>query len=163
MAAPRSKKSFVVSDAILEAFATNDRINRYLIENLSDEAWRADPPGGKGRTIAAIAAHIQNVRGMWIRAAVPGSEATKLDRHSVTRDEVLSALAESYETLSAIVRAAVESDGRVRGFKPDAVGFVGYLIAHDAHHRGQITQLARQIGHPVSQSAMFGMWEWGKR
>jgi hypothetical protein len=23
--------------------------------------------------------------------------------------------------------------------------------------------LARQTGHPVSQSVMFGMWEWGTR
>jgi hypothetical protein len=23
--------------------------------------------------------------------------------------------------------------------------------------------LARQLGHPPPQKAMFGMWEWGKR
>jgi hypothetical protein len=23
--------------------------------------------------------------------------------------------------------------------------------------------LARQLGHPLPQKAMFGMWEWGKR
>jgi hypothetical protein len=38
-----------------------------------------------------------------------------------------------------------------------------YLIAHDAHHRGQITMLARQVGHPIPQKATFGMWEWGVR
>jgi uncharacterized damage-inducible protein DinB len=42
-------------------------------------------------------------------------------------------------------------------------GFLGYLIAHDAHHRGQITMLARQLGHPLPQKAMFGMWEWNSR
>jgi uncharacterized damage-inducible protein DinB len=46
---------------------------------------------------------------------------------------------------------------------PDVAGFVGYLIAHDAHHRGQITMLARQSGHAIPQKAMFGMWEWGVR
>jgi uncharacterized damage-inducible protein DinB len=42
-------------------------------------------------------------------------------------------------------------------------GFIGYLIAHDAHHRGQIAMLARQLGYPLPQKAMFGMWEWGSR
>jgi uncharacterized damage-inducible protein DinB len=51
----------------------------------------------------------------------------------------------------------------VKGFKPDVAGFVGYLIAHDAHHRGQISMLARQVGHPLSKKTMFGMWEWGSR
>ena len=72
-------------------------------------------------------------------------------------------LADSETALEALVGAALKSDGRIRGFKPDAAAFIGYLIAHDAHHRGQITQLARQVGFPISQSAMFGMWEWGKR
>jgi uncharacterized damage-inducible protein DinB len=62
-----------------------------------------------------------------------------------------------------VLRAALESDGRIKGFKPDVASFLAYLLAHDAHHRGQITMLARQMGHPISQSAMFGMWEWGTR
>jgi uncharacterized damage-inducible protein DinB len=57
----------------------------------------------------------------------------------------------------------MESDGRVKGFPPDAAGFFGYLIAHDTHHRGQICMLARQVGHPLPQKAMFGMWEWDTR
>jgi uncharacterized damage-inducible protein DinB len=51
----------------------------------------------------------------------------------------------------------------VKSFKPDVAAFFGYLIAHDAHHRGQIAMLARQVGHPLPQKAMFGMWEWGSR
>src|SRR5215211_5649945 len=56
-------------EALLRAFDTNDRINQYLLESLSDAAWTAHPPGGKGRTIAAIAAHMHNVRVMWLKAA----------------------------------------------------------------------------------------------
>jgi hypothetical protein len=58
---------------------------------------------------------------------------------------------------------AITADGHVKGFRPDAIGFLAYLIAHDAHHRGQITMLARQVGHPLPQKVMFGMWEWNSR
>ena len=155
---------FSLPHSILNAFDTNDRINQYMIENLPAAAWRADPPDGKGRTIAAMVAHIHNVRVMWLKAAAKGSKIPEqLDRTNVTPGLASKALEQSRAALSAVMRAALESDGRVKGFRPDVAGFLGYLIAHDSHHRGQICMLARQVGHPLPQKAMFGMWEWGTR
>jgi len=151
-------------EALLTAFDTNDRINQYMIENLPAEAWRAEPPGGKGRTIAAIVAHIHNVRVMWLKASAKGSKIPEqLDRSSVTATQAAKALDQSRAAVRAVIESALKSDGRVKGFRPDVSGFFAYLIAHDAHHRGQICMLARQVGHPLPQKAMFGMWEWGTR
>jgi uncharacterized damage-inducible protein DinB len=156
--------AFTLPQALLTSFDTNDRINLYMIENLPSEAWLAEPPGGKGRTIAAIVAHMHNVRVMWLKAAAKGSKIPdQLDRNSVTPVQAGKALEQSRSALSAVLKSALESDGRVKGFRPDVAGFFGYLIAHDAHHRGQICMLARQTGHSLPQKAMFGMWEWGTR
>ena len=166
----KTAKPFVLTDALLAAFDTNERINQYLIENLPAEAWRAEPPGGKGRDIASIVAHIHNVRLMWLKATggkasperdskIPG----QLDKAKLTAAQARKGLTESHMALRAVLEASLSTDGRIKGFKPDVAGFVGYLIAHDAHHRGQITMLARQAGQPVSQKTMFGMWEWGSR
>jgi uncharacterized damage-inducible protein DinB len=150
--------------ALLNAFAINDRISRYLIDNLPAEAWRAPPPGGKGRNVAAMVAHMHNVRVMWLKAAAKDSPIPQqLDRGKVTRAQARTALEQSHTALLAVLRSALESDLRVKGFKPDAAAFFAYLVAHDAHHRGQIAMLARQAGHPLPQEATFGMWEWGKR
>jgi uncharacterized damage-inducible protein DinB len=155
---------FSLSESMLTAFDTNDRIHQYMLENLPAEAWRAEPLGGKGRTIAAIVAHIHNVRVMWLKAAAKGSRIPEqLDRSSVTPAQAAKALDQSRAALRAVLDSAIKADGRVKGFRPDAAGFFGYLIAHDAHHRGQICMLARQVGHPLPQKAMFGMWEWGTR
>lgn len=147
---------------LLNAFNTNDRINQYVIDNLPPEAWKAKPPDGKGRTVAAIVAHMQNVRVMWLKAAKAEEIPAQLDRATVTPSQAKQALETSRDALSAVISRALET-GRIKGFRPDVAGFFGYLIAHDAHHRGQITMLARQLGHPLSQKAMFGMWEWGSR
>ena len=164
MAKKASTGPIVVSDALLNAFAINDRINQYLLDNLPPEAWRAEPPEGKGREVAAIVAHIHNVRVMWLKAAAKGSEIPdQLDRHTATPPQAKKALAQSHDALSVVLKDALESAGRVKGFKPDVAAFFGYLIAHDAHHRGQIAMLARQVGHALPQKAMFGMWEWGTR
>ena len=155
---------FSLQQALLTSFDTNDRINQYMIEKLPAEAWRAEPPAGKGRTIAAVIAHMHNVRVMWLKPAAKGSRIPEqLDRTSVTPAQAAKALELSRDALSAVLKAALESDGRVKGFRPDVAGFFGYLIAHDAHHRGQVCMLARQVGHPLPQKAMFGMWEWGTR
>ncbi len=155
---------FSLPQALLTSFDTNDRINVYMIENLPMQAWRAEPPAGKGRTVAAIVAHLHNVRVMWLKATAKGSEIPEqLDRTRVTPVQAVRALEQSREALSAVLKSALQSGGRVKGFRPDVAGFFGYLIAHDAHHRGQICMLARQIGHPLPQKAMFGMWEWNTR
>jgi len=156
--------SFSLYDALLDAFDTNDKINQYLLENLPAEAWRAEPPDGKGRTIAAIIAHIHNVRVMWLKAAAKESTIPdQLDKAKITPAQAAKAFDQSRAALAAVLKSALENGGRVKGFKPDVAGFFGYLIAHDAHHRGQICMLARQVGHPLPQKAMFGMWEWGTR
>ena len=149
---------------LLNAFNTNNRINQYLIDNVPAPAWKAMPPGGKGRTISAIVAHMHNVRVMWLKVAAKGSAIPdQLNRASVTPTQAMRGMEQSRQALSVVISHALETDGRVKGFRPDVAGFLGYLIAHDAHHRGQIAMLARQVGHPLPQKVVFGMWEWGSR
>jgi len=160
--AKKDAAPFVLSEALLSSFDINDRINRYLIENLSEAAWRAEPPDGKGRDVASIVAHMHNVRVMWLKAT-KGNVHQQLDRHKVTPPQAGKALEQSRAALKGVLQSSLKTDGRIKGFRPDVAGFFGYLIAHDAHHRGQITMLARQVGHPIPQKATFGMWEWGVR
>ena len=155
---------FVLSEALLSAFDTNDRINQYLLDSLPAEAWRAEPPGNKGRDVAGVVAHMHNVRVMWLKATKGKVKVPEqLDRFAVTPAQAKKALESSRAALREVLKASLDADGRVKGFRPDVAGFFGYLIAHDAHHRGQVTMLARQAGHPIPQKATFGMWEWGVR
>jgi uncharacterized damage-inducible protein DinB len=155
-------KDSLISD-LMATWRINDQINQYLIDHLSDAAWTAKPPGGKGRTIAAIFAHIHSVRLMWVKAAakemaLPDKAAPK----DLTRDESKRALTGSAGAITKVLEQGFVT-GHVSGFPPSAAAFLGYMLAHDAHHRGQVTMLARQVGHPVSPQAGFGLWEWNTR
>src|SRR5579862_461731 len=162
---PKSSAPFDIQRSLVESFAVNERINQYLLENLDDAAWNAAPPDGKGRTIASIAAHMHNVRHMWLVAAAKDKPLPdKVDKSTVTRKQAMAALAKSAESRKQLLAESLEhADGKVKGFRPDVVGMFAYLISHDAHHRGQICALARQVGHALPNKAMFGMWEWGSR
>jgi uncharacterized damage-inducible protein DinB len=106
---------------------------------------------------------MHNVRVMWLKAAKSKEIPAQLERATVTPAQAVRGLEGSRRALHVVISSALETNGRIKGFRPDVAGFIGYLIAHDAHHRGQITMLARQVGHPLPQKAMFGMWEWGSR
>ena len=53
--------------ALIEAFLTNERINQVLLEVLSPQVWRAQPPCAKWRNIATTFAHMHNVRCMRLK------------------------------------------------------------------------------------------------
>lgn len=95
--------------ALLNAFDTNNRINQYLIENLPPEAWTAKPPDGKGRTIAAIIAHMHNVRVMWLKAAKAEEVPDQLDRSTVTPAQALRGFEASCQALSAVMSSALRT------------------------------------------------------
>jgi uncharacterized damage-inducible protein DinB len=153
--------SFEVNSALLSAFTISNRISEYLIENVPAEAWGARPPEGKGRSIAAIAAHTHNVRLMWLKATGARTIPAKLDEVASVA-ATLQALGKSHAALLEVLDTAL-SRGQIRGFKPDAAAFCAYLIAHDAHHRGQIISLARRLGHAIPKGVAFGLWEWNTR
>jgi uncharacterized damage-inducible protein DinB len=37
-----------------------------------------------------------------------------------------------------------------------------YMLSQDAHHRGQVCILARELGYPLPQKANYGIWNWEK-
>jgi uncharacterized damage-inducible protein DinB len=44
------------------------------------------------------------------------------------------------------------------------VGHVlGYFIAHEGHHRGQIVLVARALGHRLPGEITAGLWQWSQR
>lgn len=149
--------------SLLETFAINEKANQLLLSHVADAAWQAPPPSGRGRSIASIASHIHNVRLMWLSAAdKSGNHPAKFDTDKATRSQVQAALKASAGAIHALLAKALDDPaGKVPHFKPDVVAFVGYLISHDSHHRGQIAMLARQVGHPVPTKTGFGLWEWG--
>jgi uncharacterized damage-inducible protein DinB len=160
----RTKPPIDYASSVRFAFATNERINQFLLERLDPGAWGAEAPVGKGRTIRAIVAHMHNVRHMWLVVSMKDAPAPdKIDRTQVTLGDARAALAKSGEAMLALFDRANAGGGHVKDFKPDVVGFLGYVIAHEAHHRGQICLLARMLGFPLPQNVGFGMWEWNKR
>jgi uncharacterized damage-inducible protein DinB len=168
----RSQKDHAqLGRAAVQIFAANDRINQILIERLDPIAWTAKPPG-KGRTIAAIFTHMHNVRTKWIRLSAPHLKVPRqLNRSHCTPQQARAGLAESAARCGEMLAEALGGGGdRVEKFlrdgwaRPWPVGpeMLCYMLAHEAHHRGQVCMLAHQVGCPLPKEVGYGMWNWEK-
>jgi uncharacterized damage-inducible protein DinB len=116
--------------------------------------------------VAQTFAHIHNVRLMWLKAAgVPATPAlAKLDAEAKLTSAVLSkALRASGQAIALLVETSLGTGGRIKGFKPHVHAFVGYLVSHESHHRGQIAVALKAIGMPLEKKVAYGLWEWGAR
>jgi uncharacterized damage-inducible protein DinB len=160
--APINEVVLSPAEAALRSYAIHNRIHLYLLDALPAEVWLTPPPGGKGRNIAALVSHIHKVRLMWMEAAKVKDVPEALDKTATIADAKL-ALAASDEAIRNWLGPILNGNAKISGFKPDGWAFVSYLIAHEAHHRGQMLLLAKQLGHPVDQKTSFGLWEWGVR
>jgi uncharacterized damage-inducible protein DinB len=154
-----------MEDQLLETWRIHCRINLYMLDAIAAAAWDVPAPG-KGRSFAQMLAHVHNVRLMWLQSAAPAlmsglAKIEKSDSHD--RDVLHAALAASGQAIEALLQQALVSGGRVKGFKPHAPAFLGYLIAHESYHHGEISIALAQIGHPLDKKTAFGMWEWGVR
>lgn len=159
---------------ILDAWSTNNRVTVFLVKNLPLELWSAAVPGAPRRTVRMIAGHIHNARCMWIKTlgeefgiAVP----RPVDRHKVGPTELIRALGRSSRGISKLLTLGCERGGTLplsksytwRNLPLDVGHVLTYFVAHEAHHRGQIVMLARQLGHRLPVEVTGGLWHFTKR
>jgi uncharacterized damage-inducible protein DinB len=157
--------------AAVQIFAANERMNQMIIEHLDPAAWRAKPPG-KARSIAAIFTHMHNVRTKWVRLTAPHLKVPRqLQRTRCTPRQARAELAESAARCEEMLAEALDGGGgRIEKFvrdgwaRPWPVGpeMLCYMISHEAHHRGQVLMLAHQLGFPLRQEVIYGIWNWEK-
>jgi uncharacterized damage-inducible protein DinB len=150
---------------IVETWAINNRINLYLLEAIPADNLGA-ALSSKGRSAGEQLAHIHNVRLMWLKAARPEllEGQTKIEKEQSGDKAMLAQrLGESGDAIAKLIGSAIDNGGKVKGFKPHVTGFLGYMIAHDSHHRSQAIIALKQASHPLDKKILYGIWEWGSR
>ncbi|HEU4711269.1 MAG TPA: DinB family protein [Pyrinomonadaceae bacterium] len=150
---------------LVETWEIHNRINLYLLDAVAAESL-SSYSASKGRSVGEQFAHVHNVRLMWLKSAAPELLAglEKVEKDQANDLKLLrKSLTDSGKAIAALLTASLAAGGKVKGFKPHAAAFLGYLISHESHHRGQIALTLKQAGKPLDKKIGFGMWEWGVR
>jgi uncharacterized damage-inducible protein DinB len=154
-----------LKEQLLDTWRIHHRINLYLLDAIADDAL-GDVGATKGRSVGKTFAHVHNVRLMWLKAAAPelleGVAKLGDDDAAPDRATLRAALEASASAVETLLARGLES-GKIKGFKPHPAAFLGYLISHESHHRGQIMLSLKANGHLPDRKVQYGMWEWGTR
>jgi uncharacterized damage-inducible protein DinB len=114
-----------------------------------------------GRDVARQLVHLHNVRWTWLSMAGPRwlKGVARLNPKAVpTRAQLKSAHTASAEAVGRWIAAAIDKSVKMKNFAGGPYKALGYFLAHDAHHRGNILLTLKFCGHKVDTATQHGIW-----
>lgn len=147
----------------MDAWRVNNRVNLLLLEHLDAEALEISSRP-RARSVGDQFGHIHNARLLWLNVAAPtlAKGVEKIPKGAFgdianLRDHLLL----SSERMERVFEEG-GAKGKIKGFKGSPDLFLGYMLAHEAHHRGQIILTLKLGGYKLGKEVEYGLWEWGK-
>ena len=153
-----------MASQLVEAWEMSHEANLFLLEGIPAEAL-LDRYAARTRTVAAQFAHMHNVRLRWLQHAAPAlaAKAKPFEKEAQPTQRELKTALEASAPLVARFLEDSEAAGKVKSWKGSPASFLGYMVAHEAHHRGLAMVAMRMSGRKLSKELVYGQWDWGKK
>ncbi len=154
-----------MKEQLRETWQIHHRMNELLINNTSDAGMLKTLSTKGGRTIFLQWVHIHNVRMQWLEITAKDifQKYKPLDKNiDFDRTTLLTSLKESASGIEELLSRSWDDGGKVKGFKKGLIPMLGYFVAHESHHRGNIMLTLKLSAEKIPDSVKWGLWEWGK-
>lgn len=153
-------------EQLVETWQINHRVTLKLLDSLSEDALQATLSTRGGRDVARQLAHVNEVRLTFAEITSKTNRLAKLSHfakgETPAKKQLRLALDESAKGIETSIREAWANGGKTPGFKRGVIPMVGYLVAHESHHRGSILLTLKQTGHKLTDELKWGLWDWNK-
>ena len=150
---------------LLETWRTNNRINLFLIDRISDDGMKCTLSKHGGRNVVRQFAHVHNQRiyhleGRARDLAKGLSKFASSDQPGKKR--LKEYLVRSGERIETYIVQCFAGIVKHRPFKKGIIATIGYFIAHESHHRGSILLTLKECGHKLDNQTQSAIWNWDK-
>ncbi len=152
-----------LTDEIIRCWKINHAVDIILLSDLPAAIWPMKIPGYRHKTVQMMAAHLHNARCGWINTLGRKWKIMAppmVDNKEVALKALIAALNGSARAMIELLATGLDNNNKLPGFAPGAVQFMHYMVAHEAHHRGQLIMASRQLGHPFPAPVMGKLWQW---
>ena len=150
-------------EGTVEAWRTNNRINLFLIDKISEAGMNCTLSKRGGRDVALQFAHMHNNR-VWHLEKRAKELSAGLDQFpskiSPTKRQLKRALNASAKALESFLEDLISGKPKRRGFKKGVPTTLAYFIAHESHHRGSILLTLKECGHKLDNATQYAIWNW---
>ena len=153
-----------INTQLKEMWNINNRINILLITELDAKALQISS-SPRGRNIEAQFAHLLNVRISWLEVANKelAKKMKKISKdEKIGKEKLIKTFTDNGKIFEKFIEASIEKGGKVSGFKRGIIPFLGYIVSHEAHHRGNILLTLKQHGIKLDEKTKWAMWEWDR-
>lgn len=152
-------------DQFVETWHINNRVNLVLLDTISEEGLHATLSEQGDGTPAKQFAHMHNVR-IWQLEKLAVDLVGKLKKlplkEELTNERLRYQLIESAEVIANLLEKGFKNDGEIKDYRRGVFTFMGYLISHESHHRGNILLTLKQRGYDLPKAAKYDIWDWNK-
>jgi uncharacterized damage-inducible protein DinB len=148
--------------ALTETWHINNRVNLRLLDALTDEQLAATILP-RGKAVTSYFVHIHMARIYWLehRSGALAKSLKKIPGGSAPRAMLRQALIDSGKAMGELF-AEAERTGHIKGANLGPVAFLGYALAHEGHHRGQIILHLKIAKLPLDRATGYSLWYWNK-
>jgi len=158
-----------VREEIVEAWRTNNRINLFLIDEISAAGMKCTLSKRGGREVARQFAHLHDVRiyqlekrARDLSEGLASFQSKGAKAVVPSKAQLRKALKASGEAVEHFLGDLVDGAPKRRSFKKGIFTTLAYFVAHESHHRGSILLTLKECGHAPTQDTRYAIWSWDR-